>query len=268
MEHETAPLGYVNKLETFGLVDGPGVRFVVFLQGCHMRCRYCHNPETWAKTCDEVETWTPQDLFRRAYRYKPYWRDNGGITVSGGEPLLQMDFLTAFFKEAKKNGVHTTLDTSGGPFTTQEPFFSQFQELMQYTDLVMLDLKHTDAQKHRELTGQDNANILQMAEYLSHIGKDMWIRRVLVPGITDDREELQALRNFIDRLHTVRRVEILPYHTLGVAKWEQLGIPYSLEGVESPTAEQIQEAEAILGISQTSVPPESQAGPENTRQCW
>lgn len=267
MENEAKTIGYINKLETFGLVDGPGVRFVVFVQGCRMRCRYCHNPETWSMTSAEVTEWTPQDLFQRAWRYRTYWRQNGGITVSGGEPLLQMDFMIAFFKEAKKKGVHTTLDTSGNPFTTEEPFFSKFQELMKYTDLVMLDLKQTDAQKHKELTGQDNHNILQMAQYLSDTGKPMWIRRVLVPGITDDREELQNLRCFIDSLKTVQRVEILPYHTLGLAKWEKLGIPYSLEDIPTPTAEQIQEAEAILGISKTSVPKKSEAGPDNTRQC-
>ncbi|MCQ2443282.1 MAG: pyruvate formate-lyase-activating protein [Oscillospiraceae bacterium] len=249
MENEKKPaIGYINKLETFGLVDGPGVRFVVFVQGCDMRCKYCHNPETWHNSDETIMQFTGAQLFKRAYRYKTYWRDNGGITVSGGEPLLQIDFLIDFFKEAKKKGVHTTLDTSGNPFTMEEPFFSKFQELMKVTDLVMLDIKHTDPAAHRELCGQDNANILQLAQYLSDTGKEMWIRRVLVPGISNDDEELKHLKQFIDGLKTVTRVEVLPYHTLGTAKWEKLGVPYPLEGVEPPTFDEIERAEAILGI--------------------
>lgn len=240
------PIGYISKLETFGLVDGPGVRFVVFVQGCQMRCRYCHNPETWRRNDPNAMKWTPEALFQKAYRYKPYWKDNGGITVSGGEPLLQMDFLIAFFRLAKEKGVHTAVDTSGNPFTFEEPFFSRFQELMRLTDLVILDLKHTDSAAHKALTGQENDNILQMAQYLSDTGKDMWIRRVLVPGVTDDPEELGRMRHFLDGLKTVKRVEILPYHNLGVGKWEKLGIPYSLEGVEPPTGEEVRRAEEIL----------------------
>lgn len=240
------PIGYISKLETFGLVDGPGVRFVVFVQGCQMRCRYCHNPETWRRNDPNAMKWTPEALFQKAYRYKPYWKDNGGITVSGGEPLLQMDFLIAFFRLAKEKGVHTAVDTSGNPFTFEAPFFSRFQELMGLTDLVILDLKHTDSAAHKALTGQENDNILQMAQYLSDTGKDMWIRRVLVPGVTDDPEELGQMRQFLDGLKTVKLVEILPYHNLGVGKWEKLGIPYSLEGVEPPTGEEVRRAEEIL----------------------
>ena len=240
------PIGYVHSHETFGLVDGPGVRYVVFLQGCRMRCKYCHNPETWAVSCGEE--WTPEALLQKCLRYKPYWRNNGGITVSGGEPLLQIDFLTEFFRLCKQKGVHTTLDTAGNPFTEEEPFYGKFQELMRYTDLVMLDLKQTDPAAHRQLTGWDNANILQMARWLSEHGKDMWIRRVLVPGLTDDPDELRSLKAFIDSLKTVKRVEILPYHTLGLFKWERLGIPYPLEDVEPPTPEQVAEAKTILGI--------------------
>ncbi len=242
-------IGYVNKLETFGLVDGPGVRYIVFLQGCHMRCKYCHNPETWARKTAETQEWDSKELFKRAYRYKNYWRNNGGITVSGGEPLLQMEFVIDFFKEAKAKGIHTTIDTSGNPFTREEPFFSQFEELMKYTDLVMLDLKHTDPTAHKELTGQDNDNILDMARYLSSIGKDMWIRRVLVPGISDDPAELARTKEFIDSLgDCVKRVEILPYHTLALAKWENLKIPYPLDGVPPPTFDEIYAAEKILDI--------------------
>lgn len=248
-----ATIGYINKLESFGLVDGPGVRFVIFVQGCHMRCKYCHNPETWAMKSKEVTEWTPQALFDRVYRYKNYWRNNGGVTVSGGEPLLQIDFLIEFFKICKQNKVQTCLDTSGNPFTREEPFFSKFNELMKYTDLVMLDLKHMHAADHKALTAQDNANILDMARYLSDNGIDMWIRRVLVPNISDNPAELAELKAFIDSLKTVKRVEILPYHTLGIAKYENLGIPYPLLDVEMPLKEEIEKAETILGIRK---PPE------------
>lgn len=246
MEAEKNLIGHVHSLESFGLVDGPGVRFVVFLQGCRMRCKYCHNPETWSMTGGEE--YTPQALFDKVWRYHNYWKKNGGITVSGGEPLLQIDFLIEFFKLAKKKGAHTTLDTAGNPFTMDEPFFSKFQELMKVTDLVMLDLKQTDPEEHKKLTGCGNSNILQMAQYLSDTGKDMWIRRVLVPGISDNKQELEQLKAFIDGLKTVRRVEILPYHTLGLFKWDNLGISYPLDGVPTPTEEEVAEAETILGI--------------------
>jgi pyruvate formate lyase activating enzyme len=246
MEQETKLVGRVHSLESFGLVDGPGVRFVVFLHGCPMRCKYCHNPDTWAS--DSYEEWTAQSLFDRAYRYRVYWGDKGGVTVSGGEPLLQIDFLTEFFSICKKKGVTTVLDTSGSVFTESEPFFSKFKKLMEVTDLVMLDIKHTDPEKHKALTGCDNSNILKMAQWLSDNGKDMWIRRVLVPGISDDPKELQYLRDFIDSLKTVKRVEVLPYHTLGISKWEKLGIPYELKDVPVPTGEQVEQAEKILGI--------------------
>ncbi|MDO4268265.1 MAG: pyruvate formate-lyase-activating protein, partial [Eubacteriales bacterium] len=196
MEHGRT--GYVHSLETFGLVDGPGVRTVVFLQGCRMRCQYCHNPETWSMTGGEQ--WTAKALFEKVYRYRNYWKNNGGITVSGGEPLLQIDFLTEFFTLAKKKGVHTTLDTSGNPFTREEPFFGKFQELLKVTDLVMLDLKEMDPVRHRGLTGCENSNILDMARCISDSGTDMWIRRVLVPGLTDQEEDLTALREFVQSL--------------------------------------------------------------------
>lgn len=240
------PIGHIHSHETFGLVDGPGVRYVVFMQGCRMRCGYCHNPDTW--NLSGGEEWTPQALFQKCWRYHTYWRNNGGITVSGGEPLLQIDFLIEFFKLAKQKGVHTTLDTAGNPFTTEDPFIGKFEELMRYTDLVMLDLKQTDPAAHRKLTGWDNGNILHMAQWLSDHGKEMWIRRVLVPGVSDDPGELAGLKGFIDRLKTVKRVEILPYHTLGQFKWENLKIPYPLEGVPVPTEEQVAQAEKILGI--------------------
>ena len=241
-------LGRVHSVESFGSADGPGVRYIVFLKGCNMRCKYCHNPDTWAK-CGEndgAKLMTPQEVLKTAMRYKAYWKQTGGITVSGGEALLQIDFVTELFKLAKEKGVNTCLDTSGNPFTVEEPFFGKFNELMKYTDLFMLDIKHIDDEEHKKLTGQTNKNILDMAQYLSKNGKKMWIRQVLVPGITTDERYLKQLREFIDTLKTVDRVEVLPYHTLGVFKWKELGIPYQLEGVEPPTEEQIECAKKVL----------------------
>lgn len=241
-------LGRVHSVESFGSADGPGVRYIVFLKGCNMRCKYCHNPDTWAK-CGEndgAKLMTPQEVLKTAMRYKAYWKQTGGITVSGGEALLQIDFVTELFKLAKEKGVNTCLDTSGNPFTVEEPFFGKFNELMKYTDLFMLDIKHIDDEEHKKLTGQTNKNILDMAQYLSKNGKKMWIRHVLVPGITTVERYLKQLREFIDTLKTVDRVEVLPYHTLGVFKWKELGIPYQLEGVEPPTEEQIECAKRIL----------------------
>lgn len=237
-------IGKVHSLETFGLVDGPGVRYVAFLSGCYLRCQFCHNPDTW--DCNLGKEYTPKELADHAIRYKNYWRNNGGVTVSGGEPLIQMEFVTEFFQLLKEKEVHTTLDTAGQPFNKDPEWLAKFDALMEVTDLVMLDLKDFDATKHKELTGWTNENILEMAKYLSDHGKEMWIRHVLVPGVTDDEEDLKAMRRFIDELKTVTRVEILPYHTMGTFKWEKLGIPYPLEGVRPPSDEEVARAEEIL----------------------
>ncbi len=248
MEHSEQKeiTGRVHSLETFGLVDGPGVRFVIFLQGCHMRCQFCHNPETW--NMEGGQAYTARQLFEKACRYRSYWKDNGGITVSGGEPLLQPDFVTELFMLAKEKGIHTTLDTSGNPFTLEKPFISKFDRLMEVTDLFMLDVKDMSEEKHKTLTGWSNRNILQMADYLSEHEKEMWIRHVLVPGLTDGEEELSELRDFVQGLKTVSRVEVLPYHTLGEFKWEKLEMEYPLKGVRVPTDEEVSRAEEMLGI--------------------
>lgn len=243
-QHEI--LGYINSIESFGAVDGPGIRFVVFMQGCNMRCQYCHNPETWNLKGGTART--AQDVFDQAYRFRSYWKKNGGITVSGGEALLQIDFVTELFRIAKEKGVNTTLDTSGGPFTRKEPFFSKFLKLLEVTDLFLLDIKQIDDGKHRKLTGFTNENILELAEFLSEKGKEIWIRHVLVPGITTDEEDLRKLASFIKTLKTVTRIDVLPYHALGVPKWEKLGIPYSLSTIKAPTIEQIERAKKILDI--------------------
>lgn len=209
-----------------------------------MRCQFCHNPDTWDLRAGRE--YTASELIQTALRYRSYWGSEGGITVSGGEPLLQIDFLLELFSEAKKRDIHTTLDTSGNPFTREEPFFSKWKELMQITDLVMLDIKHIDEEGHRILTGQSGENIKEMARLMSDLGQPMWIRHVLVPGRTDSDGQLQALADFVGALKTVERVEVLPYHTLGVFKWKDLGIPYPLEGVAPPSPEQVAHARAIL----------------------
>ena len=233
-------IGHIHSTESFGAADGPGVRFIVFMQGCHMRCRYCHNPDTWKMDGgDEV---TADEILKRALRFKPYWGKDGGITISGGEPLLQIDFVIELFKKAKELGINTCIDTAGNPFTKEEPFFSKFEELRKDTDLLLLDLKEINPTRHKDLTGFDNSNIIEMAKYLSEINKPVWIRHVLVPEHSDFDEDLDALGDFIDTLSNVDRVEILPYHTLGKFKWENLGIPYTLESISPPSAERIENA--------------------------
>ena len=238
-------MGYVHSTESFGSVDGPGVRFIIFLAGCPMRCAYCHNPDTWDMKMGQKMT--ADELLQKAMRYRTYWKENGGITVSGGEALMQMDFLTDLFEKAKERGINTCIDTSGAPFTMEEPFIGKFEKLCSLTDLFMLDIKHIDDEVHRELTGRTNKNILEMARLLSDHGKKMWIRQVLLERFTDDDIYLSRTREFIDTLKTVERVEVLPYHTLGVFKYENLGIPYRIPDIKPPSEERIKNAERILG---------------------
>ncbi len=239
--------GRIHSLESFGSVDGPGVRFVVFMQGCRMRCQFCHNPDTW--DLKGGQTCTSEELLEKALKYRPYWGKQGGLTVSGGEPLLQMDFLLDFFKKAKTRGIHTVIDTAGNPFTRSEPFFGKFRELMDYTDLLLLDIKQINDEKHRRLTGVSNKNILDMARYLSDSGKPVWIRHVLVPRRSDYDDDLKGLAEFIKTLKNVDRVEVLPYHTMGMIKWQKLGIPCPLEGIAPPAGERVENACRILGTT-------------------
>ena len=237
-------VGRIHSFETFGSVDGPGVRFLVFLSGCNFRCKYCHNPDTWARP--SALEMSADEVLAKALRYREYWGADGGITVSGGEPLLQLEFLTELFEKAREKGVNTCIDTAAGPFTRAEPWIGQFRKLMEVTDLLLLDLKHIDSEAHRELTGADNANVLDCAKFLSEIGKPVWIRHVLVPGINTDEPSLAKLSAFIKTLDNVKKVAVLPYHALGVPKWKALGIAYALDGVPSPSAEQRAFAERIL----------------------
>ena len=236
--------GAIHSIETFGSVDGPGIRFIVFLKGCKLRCKYCHNADTWDPNSEDMRT--PDELLDFAERYRSYWGTEGGITVSGGEPLLQIDFLIELFKKAKERGINTCIDTALQPFTREEPFFSKFEELMKYTDLLLVDIKHIDKDEHIELTGLPNDNIFDGFKYLSEISKPIWIRHVLVPGITDDDEYLKRTREFIETLSNVQKIEVLPYHSMGQHKFDTLGIPYKLDGVKSPSKERVENAMKIL----------------------
>lgn len=234
----------IHSYETFGAADGPGVRFIVFLSGCPFRCRYCHNPDTWAKP--PVQEATPDEVLARALRYRPYWGAEGGLTASGGEPLLQAEAVADLFEKAHAAGATTCLDTAAGCFDRADP---AQRRLFAATDTVLLDIKLFDAAGHRALTGADNAPVLDCARYLAERGTDVWIRRVLVPGLTDGEEDLRRTGAFIRELGNVRRVEVLPYHALGVHKWQTLGLVYTLPDARPPTEDELARACALLAVS-------------------
>ncbi|UNK20354.1 pyruvate formate-lyase-activating protein [Paenibacillus sp. N3/727] len=232
--------GHVHSIETFGTVDGPGIRFVLFMQGCLLKCQYCHNPDTWG--LNEGKEMSVDEVLSEIEPYLQYYRSSGGgLTVSGGEPTLQFPFVTQVFKEAKRRwNLHTTLDSNG----YNEP--EKIRELLENTDLVLLDLKHINDEKHIELTGKSNERTLKMARWLSDNGRKMWIRHVYVPGIHEQEEDLLELGRFIGTLNGVEKFEILPYHQMGVYKWEALGKAYPLEGVPSPTDEEVARAYRLI----------------------
>lgn len=238
--------GMVHSTESFGSVDGPGIRFIVFMQGCKMRCQYCHNPDTWAMETNNSKERTVEDVLKEALQYKHFWGKKGGITVSGGEALLQIEFVTALFTEAKKLGIHCTLDTCALPFRNKPEYLVIFDKLLAVTDLVLLDIKEISEKQHIIVTKQTNKNILDCARYLSDKGVPVWIRHVLVPGLTDIDEDLQKLGDFVKTLKNVDKFEVLPYHTMGEFKWRELGIPYSLEGVKPPTADRVKNAKDLM----------------------
>ena len=240
--------GRIHSFESFGTVDGPGIRYVVFLQGCPLRCKYCHNPDTWGTGGKE---YTAEQVATQVMRYKNYFGENGGVTVTGGEPLLQIDFVIELFKILKEKGVHTCVDTSGFTFrATDEKCVEKHKALLEVTDLFLLDIKHIRDDGHKALTGQSNQNTLAFAKFLSEQGKKVWIRYVLVPDITDDDGLIYELKEFVDGLKTVEKVEVLPYHTMGVVKYENLGLEYPLKGVEPPSKERVQNAKRILARSE------------------
>lgn len=222
--------GKIHSLESFGTVDGPGVRYVVFLQGCPMRCAYCHNPDTW-----EINAGTETDatyIMEQYDRNKSFYGTTGGITVTGGEPLLQVDFLIELFTLAKEKGIHTCIDTSGITYKPENTeYISKLDKLMTLTDLVMLDIKHIDPQKHKELTAQPNDGILAFTKYLEEKNIPVWIRHVVVPGITDDDKYLFDLGYFIGDLKNLKALDVLPYHDMAKSKYEKLGMEYKLKDV-------------------------------------
>lgn len=239
-------LGYYQSFETFALVDGPGVRSVMFMQGCPFRCLYCHNPDTW--TFSRQNPITPMEAFEKLYRYKTYWKDNGGITVSGGEPLSQLDFLVEFAKICNKNNVTLCIDTSGATFNETEGFLKKFDELLNCSTLFLLDIKSIDLDMHTKITGKGNQNVIRLFEYLDKKNFPIWVRHVLVPTLTDDNSMLERTHEFLKSFKNIRRVEVLPYHTLGLRKYELLNLDYPLKGVKTPTDDRIKNAEKILHI--------------------
>lgn len=232
----------IHSFETFGAVDGPGIRFVIFTQGCNLKCKYCQNRDTW---CHHSGTkYSVEEVLEKINRYKNYIvPSGGGVTISGGEPLLHFQFLIALFKELKKQGIPTAIDTSGVFYLTPG-----IKELIDLTDLFLLDIKCINDEICKDLTGVSNKKELEFAKYLSDIGKPMWIRQVLVPGYTDKEEDLIKLKEFISKLKTVNKVEILPYHNMGKHKWENLGLEYPLEGVRNANTDDVERAKKIVGI--------------------
>lgn len=243
--------GKIHSLESFGTVDGPGIRFVIFVQGCPMRCLYCHNPDTWrTDTGTEISV---DEILAKYDANKSFYKD-GGITVTGGEPLLQIDFLTELFMKAKAKGIHTCIDTSGIVYRADNKMVvDKLDVLMQYTDLVMLDIKHIDPVEHQKLCSQPNDGILAFAEYLDRKNVDIWIRHVVVPGITYNEEYLYKLGLFIGKLKNLKALDVLPYHTMGISKYEKLGIDYPLKGVPALTKDEVVKAKAFIikGIKET-----------------
>ena len=234
--------GFIHSTESFGAADGPGIRFVIFMQGCKMRCKFCHNPDSWSFSGEQIST---NELLQRAERYSDFWGERGGLTVSGGEPMLQAEFVTELFKLAHARSIHTVLDTSAQPFCKAD---LKYTELFKSCDLVLMDIKHIDDKKHRELTGFGNSNILECAKYLEKLNVPVWIRHVLIPGYESDTE-LAMLGEFIRDLKNVQKTELLPYHTLGRHKWDALGYAYPLPDTPIATSDDIQRAAAIMKIN-------------------
>lgn len=236
--------GYVHSIETFGTVDGPGVRYVVFMQGCPLRCAYCHNPDTWQLGINSVKT--TDEILVDFNRYRPFLK-KGGLTLTGGEPLMQIDFVTELFEKAAALDIHTCLDTSGITFNPNDPkIVAKFDRLMKVTDLVMLDLKHIDPAEHIKLTQQPNTPILAFARYLAEIEQNVWIRHVVVPTITDKEVYLKELGYFLATLPNITALDVLPYHELGKSKYEQLNIEYPLKDLKSASEDDAVAARNII----------------------
>ncbi len=216
-------MGRINTIETMGALDGPGIRTIVFFQGCRLRCVYCHNPDMW-KIGGGYEI-TPQEVARIVERYKPYYGELGGVTFSGGEPLMQPEFLLGCLKECKARGIHTTLDTAGVGYGV-------YDEILSFCDLVILDIKHEDPEQYHRITGLDISFYYEFKKALLKMNSAIWIKHVVVPGLTDSEEHVKKLKQEIFSFSNIKKVELLPYHTMGVSKYEAMGMPYVLDGVE------------------------------------
>lgn len=237
-------LGKIHSIETFGTVDGPGIRYVVFFQGCPMRCLYCHNPDTWNPSIGSEKTVT--EILDDYEQYKPFLR-NGGLTATGGEPLMQLDFLIELFENAKKRDIHTCLDTSGIIFNEDSPLLiSKFDRLIRVTDLIMLDIKHIDDKKHLEITGCSNKNILAFLDYLNKNNIPVWLRHVVVPGLTDNDEHLLKLGHFLSSYKNIEALDVLPYHNMGKIKYDNLGINYPLSDTLPASKELVNKARTLI----------------------
>lgn len=233
----------LHSIETFGTVDGPGIRFVIFLQGCPLKCKYCHNRDTWDMKSFSEEL-TSDQLIKKIMHSKPYFKSShGGVTVSGGEPLMQAEFLIELFQKLKKQNIHIAIDTAGSL-----PLSDTIKELLKYVDLVLLDIKHIDNEKCLDLTGLPNENTLNFAKYLNENNIPMWIRQVIIPGITDDYEDLLKEKEFLSKFGNIEKIELLPYHDLGKFKWVELTGSYPLEDIRTATSDDIERAKEILGI--------------------
>ena len=241
MDYDLKYYAKVHSIESFGTVDGPGIRFVLFMQGCHLKCKYCHNRDTWDMKDGNYASL--DDIFNKIMRYKNYIYPNGGVTITGGEPLLQVHFLIQLFTKLKEKGIHTCIDTSGMVSLTDD-----IKKLLNLTDLILLDIKHIDDEKCKDLVGFSNKLELEFAKYLSDNNIPMWIRQVLIPGYTDNKEDLLKLKKFLSTLKNVEKIELLPYHDLGKHKWLKLGLKYELDDARTATNEDIKRAKEILGM--------------------
>ncbi len=231
--------GRIHSIESFGTVDGPGIRFIAFMQGCPMRCMFCHNPDTWDPKRKVQYEMTPEELLEEVKKYKSFIQ-TGGVTCTGGEPLMQAEFVEAFFKLCRQAGFHTALDTAGVVFTDAA------KRAVEQADLVMLDVKTVDDELHPHLTGVQRKNNAAFMDYLQEIGKPTWIRHVIVPGVNDDEAHLQAVADYVKQFSVVERVELLPYHVMGTYKYEELGIAYPLKDVPPLSAERLNVARSIF----------------------
>ncbi len=231
--------GYIHSIETMGLVDGPGIRVVVFLQGCPLRCLFCHNPDTWEKGKNFLTT--SDDVVNTVRKYRSYIEDNGGITLSGGEPLFQSEFTLDILKKCKKAGIHTALDTSGTGYDK-----GLLEEILKYTDLVILDIKAINKTNYKKITGYDIDDFNYFVDILNKLNKKVWLRQVIIPTINDNEKYIKDLKKYMKKIKNVERIDLLPYHTMGVSKYKKLNIKYRLDGIEAMDKNRIEELKKLL----------------------